>query len=204
MDISLLLPVVSGLGLGLALIAAIGPQNAFVLRQGLLGEHVAVVVALCVASDLLLISAVVAGAGALLEHAPVVTLLLRWAGGLYLGSYAVLAARRALRSADRLEVTRTTGAPRRAIVLTTLALTWLNPHFYVDTVLVLGAVAAAQGADRWAFGAGALLASVLWFTGLGVAARLLRPLFAHAVTWRVLDASVAVVMGMLAVGVLRG
>ena len=197
------LAVTSGLAIGLATIAAIGPQNTFVLRQGLRGEHVAAVVAVCVASDLLLIGAVVAGAGALLDVAPWAVDAVRWAGAAYLGGYGLLAARRALRP-SALSTTPDDGGRLRATVMTTLALTWLNPHVYVDTLLLLGPTAASYGDDRWAFGTGAVLASTLWFVGLGAGARLLRRAFARPGTWRLLDGAVAVVMTALAVSLLHG
>lgn len=198
-----LLAIASGLGIGLATIAAIGPQNAFVLRQGLRGEHVGAVVVICVASDLLLIAAVIAGAGALLAAAPWAVDAVRWAGAAYLGGYGLLAARRALRPST-LQANTGEGGRLRATVVSTLALTWLNPHVYVDTVLLLGPLAASHGIHRWAFGAGAVLASTVWFVGLGVGARLLRPAFARPGTWRLLDGTVAVVMILLAIALIRG
>jgi L-lysine exporter family protein LysE/ArgO len=200
---SALLATASGLGLGLALIVAIGAQNAFVLRQGLRGEHVLVVVAVCAVSDLVLIVAGVAGAGALLDRAPEAVTVVRWAGVAFLASYGALAARRALRPAGGLGTDAAPPTARLPTVLTAAALTWLNPHVYLDTVVLLGAVAAAQGDLRWHFGAGAAVASVVWFSALGVGARLLRPLFARPGAWRVLDGMVAVVMTVLAVGLAR-
>ena len=197
-----LLAAVSGLGLGLALIVAIGAQNAFVLRQGLRGEHVVVVVAVCALSDIVLIAAGVAGAGALLDRAPGAVTVVRWAGAAFLAAYGALALRRALRpSALRADA----AAPVATLptVLTAAALTWLNPHVYLDTVVLLGAVAAAQGDLRWHFGAGAAVASVLWFSALGAGARLLRPVFARPGAWRVLDGLIAVGMAVLAVGLAR-
>ena len=199
-----LLAVGSGFGLGLALIVAIGAQNAFVLRQGLRGEHVAGVVAVCALSDLLLITAGVAGTGALLERVPAAVEVVRWAGAAFLAGYGVLAARRALRPVGALTGDPAERTPLGTALLTAGALTWLSPHVYLDTVVLLGSVAATQGDLRWAFGAGAGAASVLWFSALGAGARLLRPVFVRASAWRVLDALVAVVMAALAVGLLRG
>ena len=200
---SALLAAVSGLGLGLALIVAIGAQNAFVLRQGLRGEHVLTVVAVCAASDVVLIAAGVAGAGALLDRAPEALTAVRWAGVAFLAAYGALAARRALRASAVLRAESATTGARLPAVLTAAALTWLNPHVYLDTVVLLGAVAAAQGDLRWHFGAGAAVASVLWFSALGNGARLLRPVFARPAAWRVLDGLIAVVMAVLAVGLAR-
>jgi L-lysine exporter family protein LysE/ArgO len=198
------LAVVSGLGLGLALIAAIGAQNAFVLRQGLRGEHVVAVVAVCALSDLVLITAGVAGTGALLDRVPEAVTAIRWAGAAFLLTYGALAARRALRSAAALRTEAVATTARTPALLTAAALTWLNPHVYLDTVVLLGSVAATQGELRWHFGAGAAVASVLWFSALGIGARLLRPVFARPGAWRVLDGLVAVVMAALAVGLVRG
>lgn len=200
---SALTVAVSGLALGLALIAAIGPQNAFVLRQGLRGEHVKTVVGLCIVSDVVLVTAVVASAGAVRSLAPAVLTTIRWCGVAYLAAYAVLAARRALRPAT-LEVATDGRSHRRETVASTLAMTWLNPHVYVDTLLVVGPLAATLGPDRWAFGSGVLVASTVWFVGLGVGARLLRPLFRRPTTWRLLDAGVAATMAVLALTLARG
>jgi len=186
-----LLAATSGLGLGLSLIVAIGAQNAFVLRQGLRGEHVLAVVAVCALSDLVLILAGVAGAGA----------------ALFLAGYAVLAARRAVRPGDDAALRTSTagsGTALTAALATCLALTWLNPHVYLDTVVLLGSIASTHGEERWWFAAGAGAGSVLWFTALGFGARLLRPLFARPVAWRVLDGVIAVVMAALAVSLLLG
>jgi L-lysine exporter family protein LysE/ArgO len=200
---SALLTALSGLALGLSLIVAIGSQNAFVLRQGLLGRHVLPVVAVCAASDAVLISAGTYGAGALLERLPWLELVMRLLGAAFLLGYGLLAARRALRPAS-LEAGTPESAGLGATLLTTLALTWLNPHVYLDTVVLLGAIANGYGDQRWWFAGGAVLAGLVWFTSLGFGARLLRPLFARPASWRVLDAVIAVVMTALAVSLLLG
>jgi L-lysine exporter family protein LysE/ArgO len=198
------LSAASGLGLGLSLIVAIGAQNAFVLRQGLRGEHVAAVVAVCAVSDAVLIAAGVAGTGALLDRLPWFVPVVRWGGAAFLLGYALLAARRALRPAAALQASGTRGGQGlRAVLATCLALTWLNPHVYLDTVVLLGSVAGSHGDGRWWFGAGAVLGSVLWFTALGAGARPLRPLFARRRAWQVLDGGIAVVMTALAVSLLQ-
>ncbi|TAL13442.1 MAG: amino acid transporter [Frankiales bacterium] len=201
---SALLAAFAGLGLGLALIVAIGAQNAFVLRQGLRGEHVVAVVAVCALSDLLLIIAGVAGTGALLDRVPTAVPVMRWLGAAFLLGYGALAARRALRPAGALVAQASQQKPLLPTVLTASALTWLNPHVYLDTVVLLGSVAATHDDLRWHFGAGAAVGSLLWFSALGAGARLLRPVFAKPGAWRVLDATIAVVMGILAVGLVRG
>jgi L-lysine exporter family protein LysE/ArgO len=201
----LLTPAALGFGTGLALIVAIGSQNAFVLRQGIRGEHVAVVVLVCSVSDAVLIAAGIAGVGALLQANPVVVGVVRFAGAAFLVAYGVMAARRALRPGALTASGQQPAVGIGAALSTVLALTWLNPHVYLDTVLLLGSVANQQTQDlRWWFGAGAITASVAWFSALGFGARVLRPFFARPSSWRVLDGFVAAVMltlGMrLAVG----
>jgi L-lysine exporter family protein LysE/ArgO len=198
-----LLAASSGLGLGLALIVAIGAQNAFVLRQGLRGEHVVPVIAVCALSDVVLIAAGVAGTGALLAAVPDAVTAVRWAGAAFLLGYAALAARRAARPTQGLVAAPERRSALLPTLLTAAALTWLNPHVYLDTVVLLGSVAATQGDLRWHFGAGAAVGSLLWFGALGTGARLLRPVFARPAAWRILDAGIAVVMTVLAVGLLR-
>ena len=191
----------AGLGLGLSLIVAIGAQNAFVLRQGLRREHVLLVVAICALSDLVLIALGIAGGGLLFTAVPWLVEVVRWVGSASLLLYGLFAARRALQP-SRLEAAAATApkaASTLAVAATCLALTWLNPHVYLDTVLLLGTVASTHGEARWAFGAGAGLGSILWFSALGFGARLLAPLFARPIAWRVLDAIIAVVMIGLAV-----
>ncbi|MBO9521681.1 MAG: amino acid transporter [Nocardioidaceae bacterium] len=190
--------LLAGLGFGLSLIVAIGAQNAFVLRQGLDGRYVGGVVLVCAASDALLIGLGVAGLGSLVSRMPTLLDVVRVAGALFLAGYAVLAARRALGPAAL--VVEPQGLPsRRQVLLTCLALTWLNPHVYLDTVLLLGTVAGTHGEARWWFGAGAALGSVLWFTALGYGAGRLRPAFAKPVAWRVLDLLIATTMAAIAV-----
>src|ERR687889_1249294 len=194
-----LLAVASGLALGLGLIVAIGAQNAFVLRQGLRVEHVAAVVAVCALSDIALIAAGVLGAGAALSSVPWLIPVVCFAGAAFLLSYGVLAARRALRPGALLPDSAGARAGFAVTVGTCLALTWLNPHVYLDTVVLLGSMSSTYGDHRWEFAAGAGLGSVVWFTGLGFGARLLRPVFARPAAWRVLDGAIAVVMIVLAV-----
>ncbi len=195
----------SGFCLGLGLIVAIGGQNAFVLRQGLRLEHIGAVVALCTVSDLALIGAGVVGVGTALSGQPWLVPATSFAGAIFLLCYGVRAARRVLR--PHVLLADATG-PRRGLMATVgtcLALTWLNPHVYLDTVVLLGSAASSYGGQRWSFGIGAALGSAVWFTGLGFGARLLRPLFARPASWRVLDGGIAVVMLALAVGlVARG
>ncbi|MGW5440272.1 LysE/ArgO family amino acid transporter [Nocardia asteroides] len=195
------LAALSGLGFGLSLIVAIGAQNAFVLRQGVRGQHVLPVIAVCAVSDIVLIAAGVAGFGAVVEAVPAVLTVARYAGAAFLLGYAVLAAQRALRSSSLIADAAGASVAVGASVLTCLALTWLNPHVYLDTVVLLGAFAGTYATpERWFLAGGAMLASVVWFLALGYGARKLGPLFARPAAWRVLDALIAVVMLTLAAG----
>ena len=193
--------MLTGLVTGLALIVAVGAQNAFLLRQGIRGEQVLPIVLTCLLSDVVAITLGVAGLGVVLERWPGVLPLAQILGGLYLIAFGVHAALRAWRPAS-LEAGEGTALTTGKAVLLTLALTWLNPHFYLDAILMLGTVANSFGPDRWWFLVGTLVASVLWFFGLGFGARLLRGLFARPGAWRVLDSGIAVLMGGLGVGLL--
>lgn len=196
------LPALSGLAAGLSLIIAIGAQNAFVLRQGLARRHVPLVVAVCAFSDVVLIAAGVAGLGALVAHAPGALEVVRWGGAAFLIGYGVRAAVRAWRGQSLQGARESARGAWGPVLLTTLALTWLNPHVYLDTVVLLGSMAASHGGDRWLFGLGAMAGSVLWFSALGLGARLLEPLFRRRSAWRVLDGAIALVMVALAVQLL--
>jgi L-lysine exporter family protein LysE/ArgO len=198
------LTFLAGLGFGLSLIVAIGAQNAFVLRQGVRREHVGVVVAICAASDAVLIAAGVGGLGALVQRAPVVVEVARWAGAAVVLGYGFLAARRAWKGAEQLVAAGSGDVPDagrrlRPVVLTAFALTWLNPHVYLDTLVLLGSISSTYSDARWSFGAGAVLASVLWFSGIGYGGRLLAPLLARPGAWRVLDGVIALIMLAVAV-----
>lgn len=194
----------TGFGFGLSLIIVIGAQNAYVLRQGLRREHVATVVGICAASDALLIMSGVGGLGALIDAAPRLLDGLRVFGAVFLLGYAVVAARRALHP-QALDPSSGAGpaiTTRRAVT-TVLALTWLNPHVYLDTVLLLGSVARSHGDERWWFGLGATIGSVVWFSALGFGARALRPVFARTISWRILDTLIAALMIVIATSLLR-
>lgn len=199
-------PALHGFLSGLSLILAIGSQNVFVLRQGIRREHVLAVVIVCIVSDAVLISAGAGGLGALVRAAPEVVVVARWAGVVFLLAYAALAARRAIRGGESMQIEEG-GGHRGAlapVLATTFALTWLNPHVYLDTVLLLGSIAATHGGQAWLFAIGAVAGSTVWFTALGVGARRLGRLFSSPRSWRVLDGVVAVTMvvvaGMLALG----
>ena len=186
-------PVLLGFLTTMTLIAAIGAQNAFVLRQGIRGEHVIPVIALCTVSDLVLIAAGIAGVGAIITAHPDALTVAKLGGAVFLVGYGALAARRAFRPTT---LNPTGQAPARLaeVLVTCAALTWLNPHVYLDTVVLLGSIANENRDQRWLFGAGAVMASALWFTGLGLGAKRLAGLFATPLTWRVLDGAIAVFM----------
>ncbi|RSD21384.1 LysE/ArgO family amino acid transporter [Amycolatopsis eburnea] len=194
--------LLAGFGTGLSLIVAIGSQNAFLLQQGLRGGVVAPLVVICAGSDLVLIGLGVGGIGAVLERWPAAIGVTAVGGGVFLLGYGVLAARRAFRpSVMTVGDDRT---PVRKAVLACVAFTWLNPHVYLDTVLLLGSVAVAHGDGRWLFGVGAGIASAVWFSALGFGAKRLAGVFAKPVAWRVLDVVIAVTMTGLGVSMLLG
>ena len=215
------MPFFTGLGIGLSLIIAIGAQNAFVLRQGIRKQHVFVVAFICALSDAILITLGVLGVGFALTNMPWLITLVRWVGVAFLVCYAFLALRRAFRGEDQgLEAaadaaagttpsgrpiaTKTRSSTLLATVLATLAITWLNPHVYLDTVIFLGSVAQSQGEGRWLFVAGCVTGSFLWFFALAYGSRYLSRWLATPKAWRVLDIIIAVVMlaiaAMLAFG----
>jgi L-lysine exporter family protein LysE/ArgO len=186
-------PLVLGFVASLTLIVAIGAQNAFVLRQGIRGEHVMAVVAVCAASDILLITAGIAGVGALISTHPAAIDVVRLGGAAFLVGYGLLAARRAWKPSA---LAPSEKAPARLleVLVTCLALTWLNPHVYLDTVVLLGTLANEHAGERWLFGIGAVTASAVWFVSLGFGARRLAGLFATPLTWRILDGLIAATM----------
>lgn len=192
----------AGLTAGLALIVAIGAQNAFVLRQGIRREHIGAVVALCTVGDVVLILGGTAGIGALVSRFPEALEVLRWAGAAYLTWWAVRSFASALKPSA---LTAETPRSRKSVIATTLALTFLNPHVYLDTVVLLGSLANQQGSDaRWIFAAGAVTGSVAWFSALGYGARALSGVLNSPRTWRVVDLVIGVVMLALAANLIRG
>ncbi|MEH6646810.1 LysE/ArgO family amino acid transporter [Sulfitobacter sp.] len=192
---------VPGFLLSLSLIVAIGAQNAFVLRQGLRREHVFWVCLTCGLSDAVLIAAGVAGFGALAEAAPWFETLMRYGGAAFLIVYGWRNAVSAWRGGETLQADSHAPASLRKTVLTLLALTFLNPHVYLDTLVLLGSIS-AQYEERLSFGAGAVLASVVFFFALGYGARLLQPIFAKPLSWRVLDGIIALTMWAISASLL--
>lgn len=201
--------VVAGFGLGASLIIAIGAQNALVLRQGIRREHVLLVCATCVAIDWTLIALGAAGFGSLVAAFPALTRIAAWGGAAFLAFYGALSFRSAIHpgrldadGADAVPAARTTG---RAVLGATLAVSLLNPHVYLDTVVLLGGIAAQYApAERAWFALGAMSASAVWFFGLGYGARVLAPLFERPGAWRVLDVGIGVVMWSIAAKLVLG
>jgi L-lysine exporter family protein LysE/ArgO len=192
------MPLLAGFATTLSLIVAIGAQNAFVLRQGLRREHVLPVVLVCGLSDALLISGGIAGLGALLTRSQLGLDIAKYGGAAFLYAYAVVAAKRAFSPGS---ITPADHAPAalRSVLLTCLGFTYLNPHVYLDTVVLLGSLANQRGPDgRWLYGLGAVTASFTWFFSLGFFSRRLTPLFARPRSWQYLDSAIALLMTALA------
>lgn len=209
----MLAPIFSGFVTGGSLIVAIGAQNAYVLRQGLVRNHIAAVIAVCVVSDIVLIAAGVSGIGTIVDRTDWVIDVVRYLGVGFLLWYAAGSLRRAFRSeslhAGGAALAR--GEPPRTVIARALALTWLNPHVYLDTVLLIGSIAATYSLPsdhaldgRWLFAIGAVVASITWFSGLGLGARALAPVLSHRRSWQVLELVIAATMlfvaGKLAAG----
>ncbi|RUM96403.1 amino acid transporter [Pseudaminobacter arsenicus] len=192
----------SGFLLGASLIIAIGAQNAFILRQGLLRQHVFILCLICALSDALLILAGVAGLGTLIAQSPMLINVVTMGGALFLFCYALFAFRRALKP-EVLHAANTGRGSLKTAIAACLAFTFLNPHVYLDTVLLLGSLSARyEGSARLAYAAGAVLASFVWFFGLGYGARLLQPVFARPAAWRVLDVAIGLIMAGIGLSLL--
>jgi len=197
-----LTPALAGFALGGSLIIAIGAQNAFILRMGLLRQHVFILCFICALSDALLIAVGVAGLGAFVDSNPSLLKFISIGGGAFLLVYAFLAARRVF-VPEAMHSPSQSAMPLAKAISIVLAFTFLNPHVYLDTVILVGALAAAwPGEQRVAFAAGAMSASFIWFFALGYGARLLAPLFERQIAWRVLDGFIALVMATLAISLL--
>lgn len=194
----LLSSAVAGFITGAGLIIAIGAQNAFVLRQGLQRSHVGLVVAVCALSDIALILCGVAGVDALVLKWPQLLQVLRFGGAAFLAWYGLLAAQRAWRGAGVLAPDRGNEKNMRRVLLACLAFTFLNPHVYLDTMVLIGGLSSRySGMAQWVFGFGACAASVAWFSALGFGARLLQPVFRNPQAWRMLDGCIALFMLVL-------
>ena len=193
---------ISGLSLGLSLILAIGAQNAFVLRQGLRKEHVLVLCLTCATADALLIALGISALAQASAIFPAFALVLRYGGAGFLLLYSLRHAYSAIYHTDTLTPAKQPKTALANALATCLALTFLNPHVYLDTVLLIGSVSSRFPDHRLAFGLGAVTASYLFFFSLGYGARLLAPLFAKPQAWRVLDGVIALVMASIAIKLL--
>ena len=192
----------AGYLLSISLIAAIGAQNAFVLRQGMRKEHVFAVILACALSDALLMAAGVAGFGVVSAHVPWIGEAMRYGGAAFLLVYGALRFRAALRGGEALRPTEGATTPLAQVLATCLVLTWANPHVYLDTVVLIGSISAQYAPHQAMFGAGAALGSLSFFLALGYGARLLAPVFARPLAWVVLEVIVGCTMWAIAAGLL--
>lgn len=198
----MLTAALKGYGTAFALILAIGAQNAFVLRQGLMRAHVFWVCLICAFSDAVLIAAGVFGFGAVTARYPALPQIMTYGGAAFLFVYGALRLRAAWRGGQSLE-TGGEAQPLKVAILMCLAFTWGNPHVYLDTLALIGAVSTSfEGAQKWAFGLAAVTASFTFFFGLGYGARLLAPLLRTERAWQVLDAGIGLLMWTLALSLL--
>ena len=194
----------AGFSLGFSLIIVIGAQNAFVLRQGLNREYVFAVCLVCAASDAALILLGVSGFYLMVAQLPWLETAARYGGSAFLLVYGARSFRAALRSSDSLKAAEHADGTLGRAVATCLGLTWLNPHVYLDTVVLLGSVSTQYPGAKAAFAGGAVLASFVFFFALGYGARILIPFFAKPVSWKILDAVIGVVMWFIAASLLLG
>lgn len=195
-----------GLGLGASLIMAIGAQNAHVIRTGVRGQHVLATVAACIAVDVLLIGLGIAGLGALVEASPTLMAVARYGGAAFLLWYGWRCWKSSLRGGASLEASPDEKAQTLGRALATvLALSLLNPHVYLDTVVLLGAVGSSlAGEARLSFALGAMTASVLWFSALGLGARRFATVLGRPAVWRAIEAATGTLMLVLAYLLVRG
>ena len=192
-----MLAFLPGFFAGLGLIVAIGAQNAFVIRQGLTRQHVFVVVAICAIADAALIALGIAGLGAIIQGLPWLLEGVRWFGVAYLTWFGI----KSIRSAFKNEVMDIYGAQTtslKKVVAAVLGFTLLNPHVYLDTVILLGSISNQFAEDRWVFGLGAMTASIVWFSSIGFGAKAASRFMSKPIFWRVLDSLIAVVMFSIA------
>jgi L-lysine exporter family protein LysE/ArgO len=197
----MLTAILAGFFLGGSLIVAIGAQNAFVLRQGLLKQHVFAVTAFCAVSDATLIMLGVAGFGEAIKAVPSLLKAVQWGGAAFLFWYGLSAFRRVLQ-ANAMDAASGGGLTLKAALAQCAAFTWLNPHVYLDTVILVGGLSTTFGENRWWYAFGAATASFVWFFALGYGARLLIPVFRKPIAWKVLDVGIGCVMWLLAFKIL--
>jgi L-lysine exporter family protein LysE/ArgO len=182
---------------GLSLIVAIGAQNAFVIRQGLSRQHVFVVVAICAIADAALIALGIAGLGAIIQGLPWLLEGVRWFGVAYLTWFGIRSVRSAFKN-DVMDVSGAQTTSLKKVVAAVLGFTLLNPHVYLDTVILLGSISNQFAEDRWVFGFGAMTASIVWFSAIGFGARAASRFMSKPIFWRVLDSMIAAVMFTIA------
>ena len=193
----------AGLSLGFSLIVAIGSQNGFVLRQGLKREHVFIVCILCALSDALLITAGVSGFSVIVSSTPWIEQVARYGGALFLGLYGAKSFWSSFTHDGVLAPAADGKSSLTAAIVTCLAFTWLNPHVYLDTVVLLGAVSAQFPGEQTAFTLGAVLASFVFFFSLGYGARILSPVFQRPLSWKIFDFLIGIIMWTIALSLLR-
>jgi L-lysine exporter family protein LysE/ArgO len=193
-----MLAIVPGFLTGLSLIIAIGAQNAFVIRQGLLRQHVFLIVAICAISDAALIFLGTGGLGTLVQSKPSLLEFIRWFGVIYLTWFGIRSVRSAFKS-QSLQAGEGSVISKTKIVGTCLALTFLNPHVYLDTVILLGSIANQFEEDRWFFALGGAIASMVWFTSIGYGARAASRFMSKPIFWKILDSIIAAVMFTIAI-----
>lgn len=184
----------AGFTLGLSLILAIGSQNAFVLKQGIKRQHVFIICAVCALSDAILITLGVAGFGVIVQQIPQIETFARYGGALFLTCYALLSFKSALTQKHAIKTTDKAKVSCLKAVMMCLAFTWLNPHVYLDTVILLGSISTQYQPQQWLFGAGAVTASGVFFFALGYGAKFLAPVFAKAKAWQILELIIGLVM----------
>lgn len=193
-----MIALIPGFFTGLSLIVAIGAQNAFVIKQGLLRQHVLLIVAICAVSDAALIFLGIGGLGALVQSNTSVLEVIRWFGVLYLTWFGIKSIRSALTN-QSLVASESGTTSAKKIATTVLALTFLNPHVYLDTVILLGSVGNQFNEDRWFFAVGASVASFAWFSTIGFGARAASKYMSKPIFWKILDSAIAVVMFTIAI-----
>lgn len=188
----------TGLLTGMSLIVAIGAQNSYVLRLGLQRNYVGTAVLMCAVSDAALILAGTVGVGLVVQNANSALEVLKWLGVVYLIGFGLFSLKRATRAAELLPNANQALSSKKTVIAATLAFTFLNPHVYLDTVVLLGTLANQFGPERWLFAIGASLGSVIWFSFLGFGAKKAAPLMSKPITWRLVDISIAIVMFLIA------
>ena len=195
---------IAGFSLSLSLILAIGSQNAFVIKQGIKKQHVFLVCLVCGTSDAILISMGVSGFGALVQEFPSIEQFARFGGAAFLLVYSFLSFKSAFKESHAMNLVGESDSSWKKTVLICLAFTWLNPHVYLDTVVLLGSISTQYEATKFYFGLGAVSASFVFFFSLGYGARLLKPLFQKPSSWKILEFLVGVMMLFIAISLLLG